>query len=144
MAQHTITEARQRVTEMSPQLNPEVWAQLDGEVKQAERAATAKAHTFVAERFTEASLTGNEAVAAICDVRDRANALVAAAKAGHMSAAEANEQLNDLRAEYRRLERDATNVSRTADLVEAIEDDPIGWADNLHARFPATQPHFTF
>ncbi len=142
--QRTIAEARQHLTDLAPQLNPDVWAQMDGEIKEAEQAATAKAHTFISERFNEASAIGNETVTELCNVRDRANALVAAAKAGRLSAAEANDQLNALRSEYRRLEGDAGELARSAELIESIEGDPVGWADNAHARFPLIRPTFTF
>jgi hypothetical protein len=142
--QRTVGEARQQLTEMAPQLNPESWAQLDGEVKHAEAAARIKADSFAAERYTEASAVGHEAVVEVCGLRDRAAQLASDAKAGHVSAADALARLNDLRNDYRRLERSASKLARSADVIEAVEGDPIGWVDSAHARFPAIRPNFTF
>ena len=142
--QRTVGEARQYLTEVAPQLNPEAWAALDGEVKQAENLARGKADTYAAEHFTDASLIGREAVVEICALRDEANALVADAKAGRLSAADVTARLNDLRTAHRRLERTASTVTRAADVIEAVEADPIAWVDSAHSRFPAVKPTFTF
>ena len=47
--------------------------------------------------FTQARVTSNKTVQSMCGLRDRANTLVGAVKAGRIPAADANEQLDDLR-----------------------------------------------
>lgn len=144
MPKRTIASARAQFESMAAGLNPTVHADYMGELKAAETAALQRATSFVDDRFNDAKETGNATVKSVCELRDRAAALLADTKAGRITAREANDTLVALRNEFRQYERTATTLKESAQLIESIEDDPVGWFDNFADTYPLMQPDFSF
>ena len=65
MARRTITGARQVLTDMAPQLNPEMWRRLEEEVVAAERVAVGRANDFISRQYDSAATVSNDTVAAV-------------------------------------------------------------------------------
>lgn len=143
--QRTIADARRTLEDLAPQLNPAVYAAIEGQIKGAERDAAAKASKYVADRYSTATTTGQAALTDLCAVRDEALALVAATQTGELTSREAVDRLHALQARQRHVARQHTDVTDAANAIAHVEDDPVGWLDStIHAKYPGLRPNFDF
>jgi len=145
MPPRTIRQARQRLEELADSLNPISYKRLNDEIKAAEAEATRTAHGHASTKTTKMLTDANDVLRRLCETRDGFKTLAAQGKAGRVSSKDATKRFNDLKAEERRLQALLTDVEAGLATVQAIEDDPVAYADeNFHDRYPATRPDFTF
>lgn len=140
----TITAARQRLVDLAPGLNQQVYGRLKAELDAAERDARARAEQFYSQHLEALDGTRRDLLVEACSVRDDLEHLAAEAALGRMSAADFGRRLDALTSRRDRVERDLAEADRRLDVLGGIEDDPEAWADDLARRFPSTQPEFSF
>lgn len=81
----------------------------------------------------------------LCETRDGFKTLAAQGKAGTVTAKDYEKQFNALKAEERRLQAAVGDVEAGLATVQAIEEDPVTFADEtFFAKTPAIQPNFSF
>ncbi len=114
------------------------------ELATATNNATAIAEQMMSERVNEIAEVRDEALAELCAVRDGYADLVKQAELGRMTAAEYAKALNDLRGRQRAGERHMARIDEALAFVESVEADPLAYADLLYAKYPLTQPTFSF
>lgn len=145
MPKRTIADARRAFDELTPSLNPEMYRRLDDEVKRASAGAITLAGRFADERAAAVLAERTDVLNEWCTVRDGYAALAADAADGRISARDVTERLDALRRQHRALERHGNDVGRAVEVVERIESDPEGWADEtFYAKYPHMTPDFSF
>ena len=145
MPKRTLSSARKTFDELAPGLNPEMYRRLQQEIDQASAAATKLATTYADELTAEVVGKRQDVLTEACRLRDEFKAVTSEAALGNITAREANERLTKLRAEMRQVDRHAENVDRAAELVDHIEEDPEGWADErFYEKYPHMTPEFSF
>lgn len=129
--------------ELAPDLNPEMYKRLNDEVKAAERAATQVAKGHATRKASRIATERQDLLRRMCDTRDGFKALAKARD--RLTAGEYTERYNALKADERRLGAVVQDVEADVAAVEAIEADPVAYADtNFYDRYPATRPDFSF
>jgi hypothetical protein len=145
MPKRTIAAARRAFDDLAPALNPEIYRRLQQELDAAVNAATNLGTKYADERVHDVLGKRNDTLAGLCQIRDGIKALAAEAASGNLTSREVNDRLTALRAEQRTFDAHAANVDRTTELVDRIEDDPEGWADEtFYEKYPHMTPDFTF
>lgn len=144
MPRRTVAAARRELEALAPGLNPVVYARLSTVIN----AAAAKART-VGDRmldriFNEMQVQRDEVLADVCTLRDDFQALIAEGELGTLSATEYHDRLRSLQSRQRTLVRRERELVGMANRAEQIEADPEAYGDSLFAKFPDTQPDFTF
>lgn len=129
----TVGEAKQRLNDLAPVLNPEMYRRYTAEVSAAEQEATNQATTYVHERFTEVHAIGVDATKAVCAVRDEAQELLRQVQAGLIPARRATTAFNTLRDRHRQIASQLKPVADATAEIEGIEAEPVAWADRLGA-----------
>lgn len=145
MAKRTLADARQTLDDLAPALNPEMYRRHQQEIHQASAAALTLATRYVNERVTDTLADRQDVLGGWCGLRDAYTALAAEAADGRVTARDVNERLAQLRQQHRRLERHGSDLGRAVEVVEGIETDPEGWADEtFYAKYPHMTPEFSF
>lgn len=145
MPKRTLSSARKTFDELAPGLNPEMYRRLQQEIQQASATATKLATTYADEVTAELVAKRKKVLTEACRLRDEFKAVASEAALGNITAREANERLAKLRAEMRNVDRHTQDVDRAAELVERIEEDPEGWADErFYEKYPHMTPEFSF
>lgn len=142
--QRTVTDAARALEELAPTLNPEMYRRYNEELTQARNAATATAGEFADRQVADVDAVREDLLRGLCEVRDAYAALAKDGESGRISAADYQARFARLRQQQRALERRAGDIVRVAELVEGIETDPEGWADNFQNRYPHARPNFSF
>ncbi len=143
MARRTIRQAKALLEQAAPVLNPEMYRRYSAEIKAAEQHATQTARSHAAKKASKLLTQRNEVMQRLCETRDGFKELVR--QKDRLTAAEYSERFNSLKAEERRLQAVVGDVEAGLATVEAIEADPVAFADeNFHDRYPVTRPDFSF
>ena len=140
----TIREARERLAELAPSLNPEMYGRLKAELDAAEQAARNHAEQFVNQQLERVDARRHELLVEVCSVRDSYSSLRDESALGRLSGDEYGSRLQDLDTRRDRAEARLADVEREVDRLGGIEDDPLGWADEQHRKYPTTAPTFSF
>jgi hypothetical protein len=131
MGQATIYQAEQTLASLNG-LSDDQRRQYQHEIEEAKGAATHMANDE-AERITaDVRQRRAELLEEACEVRD-----------GLAKATTATE-LNNFRRRQQQLAKAIEELDATTQTVEAIETDPVAYAENLFAKYPRTRPHFSF
>lgn len=145
MPKRTIRAARRAFEDLAPTLNPEMYRRLEEELNQASAAATVRGTRFADERVNGILGNRQDVLTELCRLRDEFKAVAAEAALGNVTAGEVNDKLVKLRADVRQVDRHTADVERATELVERIEDDPEGWADDtFHEKYEHMRPEFSF
>lgn len=140
----TIREARERLADLAPSLNPEMYRRLSEEVEEVARHATAHAERFLSRQLAALDAERQTLLVEVCQVRDEYEALNAGGSLGRLSAEDYAERLDALNRRRAALTERRSEVERQIDRLGEVEDDPTGWADSLYRRTPSLAPNFTF
>lgn len=145
MPKRTIRAARRTFDDIAPSLNPEMYRRLQQELDAAAAAATKMGTKYADERIHGVLAKRQDVLTELCRLRDAFKAVTAEAAMGNLTAREAHDRLTELRGEMRNLDRHAADVERATELVDRIEDDPEGWADEtFYEKYPHMTPDFSF
>jgi len=96
------------------------------------------------ERVQGIAALRDDALRDLCSVRDDFAALAAEANRSPITSAEYARRFNELQARQRHAARAITRTEEALAFVGPVEDDPIAYGDALYAKFPLTQPTFSF
>ena len=140
----TIREARERLDELAPTLNPEMYGRLKSELDAAEQAARNHAEQFVNQQLERVDARRHELLVEVCEVRDSYSALRDESALGRLPADEYSSRLRDLDIRRDRVEARLADVEREVDRLGGIEDDPVAWTDEQYRKYPTTAPTFSF
>ena len=139
----TIRQAKAMLEEAAPGLNPVMYRRYSDEIKAAEQAATQLAHGHARRKTSKLLEARTDVERRICETRDGFRALVK--EKDRLTASTYAERFNALKAEERRLQAMVGDVEEGLSTVQAIEEDPVAYADaNFHDRYPVTRPEFSF
>ena len=139
----TIRQAKAILEEAAPGLNPAMYRRYADEVKQAEQAATQLAHGHARQKASKLLTQRKEVERQLCETRDGFKALVQ--EKDRLTAQEYAERFNTLKGEERRLQAIVGDVEAGLATVQAIEEDPVTYADEtFYAKTPTIRPDFTF
>lgn len=139
----TIQEARARLEDMAPSLNPEMFRRLEAEVEEAEQQARAHGQQFASEGFDRLDNERVELVREACEVRDEYEWLRDTGGLT-LSAEEYRDRLADLDRRRDRVERQLDEVERRLESLAEVEDDPVAWTDRRYEVNPRIRPNFSF
>jgi hypothetical protein len=140
----TLREARERLADLAPGLNPEMYRRLNAEIEEAARHATAHAEHFLSGRFDALDAERQRLLVEACQVRDAYEALEAEGGLHRLTARDYASRLADLNQHRDRIEARRAEIARQVEDLSAIEDDPETWTDEQWRKYPATSPTFTF
>ncbi|MDP1793773.1 MAG: hypothetical protein Q8K63_06505 [Acidimicrobiales bacterium] len=131
MGQATIAQAEQTLASLSG-LSDDQRRQFRYEIDEAKANATHMA-TEEVERITGSVRAQREdLLREACDVRDG------------FAVASTAQDLSHLRRRHAQIVRAIEALDEATDSVESIENDLVGFAENLFTKYPGTRPHFTF
>lgn len=140
----TVREARQRLADMAPALNAEMYRRYEAELKEAERTARGRGEQFASERFAALDAERQRLLVEACEVRDAYEHLEAEGALHRLSAREYADRLAALDRRRDRVEARTADIARQVEEWSAVEDDPVAWTDEQYAKFPTNAPLFTF
>lgn len=143
MAQRSITEAR-NVFDQTIGLSPAQQRAAEAEISAAENEARDLAGRMSQSRVDDVAAMRDEALADLCGARDDFAALARDAELGRVSARDYASKLHTIQARQRRAERHLDDVTGAVDLVNAIDADPLAYAEGIYAKFPSIRPNFSF
>jgi chromosome segregation ATPase len=134
----TIADARQIYEEQLPHLS-DYWAGRYRSLLEHREAQAAERAAGLAQQQAEAILAQrSEVLRQLTDARDGYDELATEVKEGRIPASDAARQLQELRTEQAEAEQQLSQLAAQAEALEAIEDDPVVWADEMALRTPRT------
>ena len=145
MARRTIAQARRILEQdIAPVVNDHVRRQYEAEINAASGQAKAAADRMLTRIINNMQSQRDEVLAEVCSLRDDFQALTDQGQLGTLSADDYHDRLKELQTRQRALSRKERDLVGMAERAEQIETDPEAYGDSLFAKFPQTQPDFTF
>lgn len=141
--QRTIADAQDTFDALAG-LSPADQKAFKAELDTAVREARAVAGRMAQGRVDDVAAVRDDALAELCAARDDFQALKRDADLGRVSARDYESRLRVIQARQRRADRHLADVTDAIALVEAIEEDPVAYAEGLYAKFPSIRPDFSF
>lgn len=142
--QSSIAQARARLADLAPGLNPAVYGALQAELEASEAVARQRGESHVTDLLGRVNETRQTLHAEAAEVRDAFDALAAQAEVGLISASDYAAELRKLEGRLAQaLNRTDTLDNLTGQLAE-VEDDPVAFTDRLYDRYPSLAPEWSW
>lgn len=145
MTRRTLGDARRTLEEdMLPGLSDYWGVQLKAQLTAAEARAKQHADSFVSDRQTEVLATRDAVLRELTDVRDGYDDLANQAAMGRITATDYSARLRTLRQRQAGAEDALGRAEESVEVVAAIEEDPLGWYDDVSRRMPSMLTDFAW
>jgi hypothetical protein len=132
----TIADARRTLEEdIAPGLNDGRLRQAQEVLAQAEAQARETARGYLDRQEAEVQEVRQTALRDLTEVRDAFDSLVAEGAEGRISAREYAERLDALGQRHARADDALAKAAEQVERFEGVEDDPVGFYDELASRF---------
>jgi chromosome segregation ATPase len=128
--------------EVLPRTNDYMGRQHSQFLQAAEMRARQRAEALLEEREREIQEARDSILRELTEVRDELHELAEEGKQGRISSPGYMERLDSLRMRQREADEHLSEVEQAVEQIETVEDDPIGWADDLASRYPRLREEF--
>lgn len=146
MPRRTVREAERWLQEQAPRLNPEHYRQLSVEVEDAKARAETFAAGLIEDRIAlDVEPVRQELERELCQIRDDYAQLKKEGARGLLTAKEYQDRWQGLEVRQRAAARQVDRVEKAAEAISQIEEDPVGYADEVATRtMPTLMSDFSF
>jgi hypothetical protein len=144
MPKHLIADAKAMLEAELPTLNDYQANEFRKAIEEKEVEAKAHADAFVQQRVAALLADRTEALKQLTEARDAYDELASEAKEGRISTADASSRLNQLTQRQLQSEERLARIAKQAEILAAVEEDPVAWADEQARRVPSTMPEWGF
>jgi chromosome segregation ATPase len=143
MARRLLRDARRSLEEEVLPRSNDYWnRQYSQFLQAAETRARQRADADLEEREQEVRQARDSILRELTEVRDELHELADEGKQGRISSANYLERLDHLRMRQRQAEEHLHELDQAIDQIATVEDDPIGWADDLASHYPRLREDF--
>lgn len=144
MSRRTIADAEAELEALAPGLNPVAFRDLQAEVSYARTAAETFSNRVAGDMALEVEQARDDLLQELCDVRDAFATLTSQGQAGRIGAGDYHDQWDALAQRQRAAERTIARLGERAEAIDAIEADPVAYADRFFTNTPNLMPDFSF